>query len=233
MKKFLVSLLAVAVVLSMAGVVLAADTGHAGHDYTKPGVKTPTTEIVKPISSGDIDVSSAPAEAGVTVRDTPATSADLVTALEKLENFSSNDIIIGAGEKVAASKTVTPVTLIPLTVTSSDKLPSPFIFTVSMDWDDTYMAFLRAHRTGSADVKGKSYDVTSGDWYGDPIVAFKKSGDKPTISIYTPTLFFSDNDVVIAKVAAPASSGSSSSGCNVGFAPMALLLGLPLFFLKK
>jgi Synergist-CTERM protein sorting domain-containing protein len=108
----------------------------------------------------------------------------------------------------------------------------PLVLGLSMDWNSSYQAFLRAHTSGKVSVDKKTYNVSKDNWRGKPVVSLAESGDLVKLSIYSPDLFFSSNDVVIAKVAAPVSSGSSS-GCNVGFAPMALLLGLPLFFLKK
>lgn len=230
MKKFLVSLLAVAVVLSMAGVVLAADTGHAGHDYTKPGVKTPTSKDVTVIST-DV-LKDKPVGVELVVADMESDPEKLATELANLPGFTSNDIFIDDDKKVAEGQTVTPVIKLPLSVDVAS-VDDPLVLGLSMDWDSSYQAFLRAHTSGKVSVDKKTYNVSKDNWRGKPVVSLAESGDLVKLSIYSPDLFFSSNNVVIAKVAAPASSGSSSSGCNVGFAPMALLLGLPLFFLKK
>ncbi|EFC90799.1 hypothetical protein Dpep_0773 [Dethiosulfovibrio peptidovorans DSM 11002] len=231
MKKFLVSLLAVAVVLSMAGVVLAVDTGHAGHtDPTTPGVKTPTSEDVTVIST-DV-LKDAPVGVELVVADMESDPEKLATELANLPGFTSNDIFIDDDNKVAEGQRVTPVTKLPLSVDVAS-VDDPLVLGLSMDWNASYQAFLRAHTSGKVSVDKKTYTVSKDNWRGKPVVSLAESGDLVKLSIYSPDLFFSSNDVVIAKVEAPASSGSSSSGCNVGFAPMALLLGLPLFFLKK
>lgn len=228
MKKFLVSLLAVAVVLSMAGVVLAADP-HDPHNPTDD----PTKPSVKPVTSGDVVVIEKPTtttkSVDITVSSDKAEVADAINKLITGNNFIPSYVYVGGK---SLDKIVNPVTMFQMNAISSDLASvDKMEIIVSMDATQINAAFMQAHHAGTI----LSLDVVAGSWYGDPIVTAEAISDDKAVKVTVngPQYFFTTADVVLAKTTATSTGGGSSSGCNVGFAPMALLLGLPLFFLKK
>ncbi|MCF4113118.1 MULTISPECIES: Synerg-CTERM sorting domain-containing protein [Dethiosulfovibrio] len=232
MKKFLVSLLAVAVVLSMAGVVLAADP-HDPHNPTDD----PTKPSVKPVTSGDVVVIEKPTtttkSVDITVSSDKTEVADAINKLITGNNFIPSYVYVGGK---SLDKIVTPATMFQMSAVSSDLASvDKMEIIVSMDATKVNAAFMQAHYDGTLLIDKTSYDLKAKSWYGDPVVTAEAISDDKAVKVTVngPKYFFTTADVVLAKTTATSSGGDSSSGCNVGFAPMALLLGLPLFFLKK
>jgi Synergist-CTERM protein sorting domain-containing protein len=231
MKKFLVSLLAVAVVLSMAGVVLAADP-HDPHNPTDD----PTKPSVKPVTSGDVVVIEKPTTTAEKVSFDVLDKGDMADAINNListDNFIPSYVYVGGK---SLDKIVTPATMFQMSAVSSDLASvDKMEIIVSMDATKVNAAFMQAHYDGTLLINKTSYDLKAKSWYGDPVVTAEAISDDKAVKVTVngPKYFFTTADGVLAKTTATSSGSDSSSGCNVGFAPMALLLGLPLFFLKK
>ena len=228
MKKYL---LALAVVVAMAGVAVA-DV----HDPHNP--QDPTKPHVKPVVSADIIVVPTPTVTGVPGK------VDVVVPGKEDSVKKINDLISNGSFKPVSihvdgkslDKVVEPVVTFAISADSASwdsTSPDKMVIVVSVDATKANSAFMRASKNGTISVD-KSYAIKSGDWYGTPVVSTKAISDNKGIEITVnkPWHFFTSSDIVLAK-SSPVATGGSSSGCNVGFAPMALLLGLPLFFLKK
>ena len=223
MKKYL---LALAVVIAMAGVAVA-DV----HDPHNP--QDPTKPHVTPVVSADIVVIEKPTtttqSVDITVSSDKTELANAINDLISKDNFVPTYVYV---EGKSIDKIVTPVTLFQMTASSADLVSvDKMEIIISMDATKVNAAFMQAHYNGTI----LSQDVVAKNWYGAPIVVTESiSSDKAVkITVNGPKFFFTTADVVLAKTTAVSGGSSSSSGCNVGFAPMALLLGLPLFFLKK
>ena len=80
-------------------------------------------------------------------------------------------------------------------------------------------------------AKTTSGDYTSGGFYG--FACTVSSAKVLSFTVDKPEIFFSKNEVVIAKVETIPSGGGSSGGCNTGYAGLLLLAAVPFFFRKK
>ena len=80
-------------------------------------------------------------------------------------------------------------------------------------------------------AKTTSGDYTSGGFYG--FACTVSSAKVLSFTVDKPEIFFSKNEVVIAKVETIPSGGGSSGGCNAGYAGLLLLAAVPFFFRKK
>ena len=80
-------------------------------------------------------------------------------------------------------------------------------------------------------AKTTSGDYTSGGFYG--FACTVSSAKVLSFTVDKPEIFFSENEVVIAKVETIPSGGGSSGGCNAGYAGLLLLAAVPFFFRKK
>ncbi len=82
-------------------------------------------------------------------------------------------------------------------------------------------------------IKAKT---TSGDYKADKFYGFActVSSDKVlSFTVDKPEVFFTDNEVVIAKVETVPTGGGGGGGCNTGYAGLLLLAAVPFFFRKK
>ena len=82
-------------------------------------------------------------------------------------------------------------------------------------------AFIKANLTASGYTADKFYDFEC--TVSNHVLSF--TVDKPEV-------FFTENEVVIAKVET-VPTGGSSGGCNAGYAGLLLLAAVPFFFRKK
>ncbi|NCC97786.1 MAG: SYNERG-CTERM sorting domain-containing protein, partial [Synergistales bacterium] len=240
--------LAATLVVSVAGSVFADTTDP--HAPKQPDVNKPTVEQVFVVSSADVKPIGLPDAVSNDVKvgeSMPTTPAEVVAALDKVisgGSFTSADIIINDKPLAEGQVAVTPVGVVPMTV-SSDALKAAGVEKLVIEVPAKSTSFkgnpgatLRAKKDATVKVEGKDVAVKTGNWYGEPIVTAAWTSDAKTtlrLTIYGYENFFSAADVVlvdIQKVEAPAPA-SSGGGCNVGFAPLALLLAAPLFFLKK
>ena len=239
MKKYL---LALAVVIAMAGVAVAdVHDPHKPVDKpTKPAIEKVSSDMVIVVKSTDIKPSNPVVKVEEVTAKTSKDMADQLNNLWSTDGFVSSDIIIG-GAKL--DKIVTPLTYFTLNATSNDLSKDISLdIAVAISWDEFVKggavpaAFMKAARDSKSPditIGGKVHTVSKDKWQGDPHVVVAKSGDFAKVTIYGPSYFFASPRKVILTKTTAVPGGGSSSGCNVGFAPMALLLGLPLFFLKK
>ncbi|SMG16638.1 Synerg-CTERM sorting domain-containing protein [Dethiosulfovibrio salsuginis] len=220
MKKYL---LALAVVIAMAGVAVANvydDPHNPASADSDVDVKIDSTIVVTSADfAGDQSVSM---DFGAMILD--ASFDSVVVSFDKttVRRDSSSDVTAVAVFTVSADSAQAK---------SADKLS----FTIkNVDTNKFTSAYMRAKSSDSFVSGGTTYPIVSGEWHGAPVVSLDILTSRDAkITVNKPGNFFSENPIVLAKTTPVHTGGSSSSGCNVGFAPMALLLGLPLFFLKK
>ena len=203
MKKFLVFICLLALV-SFAGLAFAADGGHVN-----PDAKIDTTPAAdyKP-ASGDVTGTGGKVEL---VTGNISTPTEVKVADIFLPTTTANKIAVMSNVKI----TVTDYT---------DGTPVTISFANYTDTNTTDLyAFLKAN-TASGDYSVGKFDgfkctVT------DKVLSF--TVDKPEV-------FFSERTVTLATVkTVPTDSGSSSGGCNAGYAGLLLFAAVPFFFRKK
>lgn len=230
MKKYL---LALAVVVAMAGVAVAA---HEPQPIPPVPVKPENVIVISK------DNASVGGSGGVSVDIRfDKISADKDSFAKQLESEAKKKfdgkkvVLVDSGIDGSKSYDKAPVTFIPLSVDTTVSWDT----TITIDLKSFDMAQFKGGTAQAMMLATKSHDkIVAGNVYTDPYVVFSpKSSDKSVvdakITIKNARAFFSENEVFVYKFSEQQQGGSSSSGCNVGFAPMALLLGLPLFFLKK
>jgi Synergist-CTERM protein sorting domain-containing protein len=203
MKKFLVFICLLALV-SFAGLAFAADGGHVN-----PDAKIDTTPAAdyKP-ASGDVTGTGGKVEL---VTGNISTPTEFKVADIFLPTTTANKIAVMSNVKI----TVTDYT---------DGTPVTISFANYTDTNTTDLyAFLKANTA--------SGDYSVGKFYGfkctvtDKVLSF--TVDKPEV-------FFSERTVTLATVkTVPTDSGSSSGGCNAGYAGLLLFAAVPFFFRKK
>lgn len=206
MKKFLVFICLLALI-SFAGAAFG-EGGHGGHVDAAAEVNTNPAADYNPTSE-DITVEGGTVEfiAGNTATPTQFKATSIY-----LPNLTANKVAVMSNIKI--NVTVTP---------GAKELKISFARYNDKNTTDLY-AFIEAHTTSGAYVKGMFY-------------AFLCTVDDKKVLSFTvkdPELFFSENTVVLATVkTVPTDSGSSSGGCNAGYAGLLLFAAVPFLFRKK
>ena len=205
MKKFLVFITVLALI-AFAGCAFAISGGHGGHINPAADVNTDPVVDYEP-TSADVTATGASVSLVEFNADTPDgfDAADIYLPTETANKVSvMTNVIVSVSGYTAGS----PVTI---------------SFANYTDTRTTGLyAFIKAKTT--------SGDYTAGEFYG---FACTVSSDKVlSFTVDKPEVFFTENEVVIAKVET-VPTGSGSGGCNTGYAGLLLLAAVPFFFRKK
>ena len=205
MKKFLVFITVLALI-AFSGCAFAASGGHVNQD---------ANVVTDPV------VVYEPDPADVTVDD-PAVTVTLEEAnIDTPSGFVAADIYL----PTETANKVSVMTNVKISVTgdtASTPLTISFANYTGTATTGLY-AFIKAKTT--------SGDYTSGEFYG--FACTVSSAKVLSFKVDKPEIFFSENEVVIAKVETIPSGGGSSGGCNAGYAGLLLLAAVPFFFRKK
>lgn len=203
MKKFLVFITVLALI-AFSGCAFAASGGHV-----KPDANVVTDPVV------DYE----PAAEDVTA--TGATITLVESNADTPEGFDAADIYLPTD---TANK-VSVMTNLKIDIsgyTTGSPVTISFANYTGTTTTGLY-AFIKAKTT--------SGDYTSGGFYG--FACTVSSAKVLSFTVDKPEIFFSENEVVIAKVETIPSGGGSSGGCNAGYAGLLLLAAVPFFFRKK
>ena len=203
MKKFLVFITVLALI-AFSGCAFAASGGHV-----KPDANVVTDPVV------DYE----PAAEDVTA--TGATITLVESNADTPEGFDAADIYLPTD---TANK-VSVMTNLKIDIsgyTTGSPVTISFANYTGTTTTGLY-AFIKAKTT--------SGDYTSGGFYG--FACTVSSAKVLSFTVDKPEIFFSKNEVVIAKVETIPSGGGSSGGCNAGYAGLLLLAAVPFFFRKK
>ena len=204
MKKFLVFICLLALV-SFAGLAFAADGGHVN-----PDAKIDTTPAAdyKP-ASGDITATGGTVEL---VTGNTSTPTEFKVADIFLPSTTANKIAVMSNVKV--NVTVDP---------GATEVTIKFANYTDTNTKDLY-AFIKAHTTSGIYVKDKFYGFLC-EVSSDKVLSF---------TVKSPEVFFSENTVVLATAKTESTGGGSSSGgCNAGYAGLLLFAAVPFLFRKK
>lgn len=202
MKKFLVFITVLALI-AFAGYAFAASGGHIN-----PAADVNTDPVV------DYE----PTSADVTATGATVTLVDY--NLDTPDGFDAADIYLPTD---TANK-VSVMTNLKIDV-SGHTTGSPVTISFANYTGTTttgLYAFIKAKTT--------SGDYTSGGFYG--FACTVSSAKVLSFTVDKPEVFFTKNEVVIAKVET-VPTGGSSGGCNAGYAGLLLLAAVPFFFRKK
>ncbi len=203
MKKFLVFITVLALI-AFSGCAFAASGGHVNPDAN---VVTDPVVDYEPTAE-DVTATGATVTLVESNADTPASfdAADIY-----LPTDTANKVSVMTNLKVNVSSYTTgsPVTISFANYTGNT--------TTGL------YAFIAAKTT--------SGDYTAGEFYG--FACTVSSAKVLSFTVDKPEIFFSENEVVIAKVETIPSGGGSSGGCNAGYAGLLLLAAVPFFFRKK
>lgn len=203
MKKFLVFITVLALI-AFSGYAFAASGGHVNPD---------ANVVTDPV------VDYEPAAEDVTA--TGATITLVESNADTPEGFDAADIYLPTD---TANK-VSVMTNLKIDVsgyTTGSPVTISFANYTGTTTTGLY-AFIKAKTT--------SGDYTSGEFYG--FACTVSSAKVLSFTVDKPEIFFSENEVVIAKVETIPSGGGSSGGCNAGYAGLLLLAAVPFFFRKK
>ena len=203
MKKFLVFITVLALI-AFSGCAFAASGGHVNPD---------ANVVTDPV------VDYEPAAEDVTA--TGATITLVESNADTPEGFDAADIYLPTD---TANK-VSVMTNLKIDVsgyTTGSPVTISFANYTGTTTTGLY-AFIKAKTT--------SGDYTSGEFYG--FACTVSSAKVLSFTVDKPEIFFSENEVVIAKVETIPSGGGSSGGCNAGYAGLLLLAAVPFFFRKK
>ena len=202
MKKFLVFITVLALI-AFSGCAFAASGGHVNPD---------ANVVTDPV------VDYEPAAEDVTA--TGATITLVESNADTPEGFDAADIYLPTD---TANK-VSVMTNLKIDVsgyTTGSPVTISFANYTGTTTTGLY-AFIKAKTT--------SGDYTSGEFYG--FACTVSSAKVLSFKVDKPEIFFSENEVVIAKVET-VPTGGSSGGCNAGYAGLLLLAAVPFFFRKK
>lgn len=203
MKKFLVFITVLALI-AFSGCAFAASGGHVNPD---------ANVVTDPV------VDYEPAAEDVTA--TGATITLVESNADTPEGFDAADIYLPTD---TANK-VSVMTNLKIDVsgyTTGSPVTISFANYTGTTTTGLY-AFIKAKTT--------SGDYTSGEFYG--FACTVSSAKVLSFTVDKPEIFFSENEVVIAKVETIPSGSGSSGGCNAGYAGLLLLAAVPFFFRKK
>ena len=202
MKKFLVFITVLALI-AFSGCAFAASGGHVNPD---------ANVVTDPV------VDYEPAAEDVTA--TGATITLVESNADTPEGFDAANIYL-------PTDTANKVSVMTNVIVSVSGYTAGSPVTISFaNYTDTrttgLYAFIKAKTT--------SGDYTAGEFYG---FACTVSSDKVlSFTVDKPEVFFTENEVVIAKVET-VPTGGSGGGCNAGYAGLLLLATVPFFFRKK
>jgi len=202
MKKFLVFITVLALI-AFSGCAFAASGGHVNPD---------ANVVTDPV------VDYEPAAEDVTA--TGATITLVESNADTPEGFDAANIYLptDTANKVSV---MTNVIVSVSGYTAGSPVTISFANYTDTRTTDLY-AFIKAKTT--------SGDYTAGEFYG---FACTVSSDKVlSFTVDKPEVFFTENEVVIAKVET-VPTGGSGGGCNAGYAGLLLLATVPFFFRKK
>ena len=204
MKKFLVFICLLALV-SFAGLAFAADGGHVNPDAK---IDTKPVADYKP-ASGDITATGGTVEL---VTGNTSTPTEFKVADIFLPSTTANKIAVMSNVKV--NVTVDP---------GATEVTIKFANYTDTNTKDLY-AFIKAHTTSGIYVKDKFYGFLC-EVSSDKVLSF---------TVKSPEVFFSENTVVLATAKTESTGGGSSSGgCNAGYAGLLLFAAVPFLFRKK
>ena len=202
MKKFLVFITVLALI-AFSGCAFAASGGHVNPD---------ANVVTDPV------VDYEPAAEDVTA--TGATITLVESNADTPEGFDAANIYL-------PTDTANKVSVMTNVIVSVSGYTAGSPVTISFaNYTDTrttgLYAFIKAKTT--------SGDYTAGEFYG---FACTVSSDKVlSFTVDKPEVFFTENEVVIAKVET-VPTGGSGGGCNASYAGLLLLATVPFFFRKK